>query len=92
MTIVPLVVWTEPYFLPAAMASWRMPIVTMPTFSTPAPDGRVDDRHDLAVGHRPGADDEQRLVLARREELAELRLRLGDRHFLLVDGQPVSAV
>src|SRR6187549_937738 len=50
---------------------------------------RVDDRHDFTVGDRLGADDEQRLVLACREELAELCLCLGDRRFLLVDSQPV---
>src|SRR5688572_21270927 len=49
--------------------------------------GRVDDLHDLAVTDGSGPDEEQRLLAARLVNLAELRRRLLDRHFLLVDGQ-----
>ena len=62
----------------------------MPTFSTPAPMAASMTCHDLAVAHGRRADEEQRLVLARLEDVAELvlgALAIGD--VLLVDGQPV---
>jgi hypothetical protein len=61
-----------------------MPLVTMPTLSTPAPLAASNDRDDLTVLHRLGADDEHRLVLALLEDCPQLARQFGQADVLML--------